>query len=78
MLRPPFAAEPGNAGLALLAAWRDALVEQLEDDATLAEDAGISTEELLAGQTALLAELRVLNRVIGDDRLPEWIAALAR
>ncbi len=59
-------------------AWRDALLDQLEEDATLAEEAGISTEELLAGQTSMLAELRVLNRVIGDERLPEWIAALAR
>lgn len=65
-------------GQAEVRAWRDALVDQLEGDAALAEEADISTEELLAGQTSLLAELRVLNRVLADERLPEWIAALAR
>jgi hypothetical protein len=59
-------------------AWRDALIAQLEEDSDLAEEADISPEELLAGQTSRLSELRVLNRVIGDERLPEWISALAR
>jgi hypothetical protein len=58
--------------------WRDSLIQQLEEDADLADEAGISVEELLAGQTARLAELRVLNRVLGEERLPEWIAELAR
>lgn len=59
-------------------AWRDGLIDQLEEDALLASEAGISTEELLAGQSSMLAELRVLNRVIGEERLPEWLAELAR
>jgi hypothetical protein len=57
--------------------WRNGLIDQLEEDADLADEAGISVEELLAGQTARLAELRVLNRILGEERLPAWIAELA-
>jgi hypothetical protein len=70
---------PGNAPLstAETRAWRDRLVSQLEDDASLAERAGIAVEELLAGQAARLAELRVLNRVLGDEALPGWLQEMA-
>ncbi len=58
-------------------AWRDRLLAQLEEDKSLAEQAGVADEELLAGQTARLSELRVLNRVIGEDRFPDWLMAMA-
>jgi hypothetical protein len=58
-------------------AWRDRLISQMEQDANLADEAEIEREELLAGQGPRLAELRVLNRVLGDDRLPEWLRELA-
>lgn len=57
--------------------WRDRLLAQLEEDKSLAEQAGVEDEELLAGQTARLSELRVLNRIIGDDRFPDWLMAMA-
>jgi hypothetical protein len=50
----------------------------MEDDAQLAEDAEIEREELLAGQGPRLAELRVLNRILGDDSLPGWLREMAQ
>ena len=66
---------PGNHALETseVRAWRDRLIEQLEDDEDYADEAGISREELLAGQGARLAELRVLNRVLGEENLPAWL-----
>ena len=58
-------------------AWRDRLIGQMEDDAGLAEAAEIEREELLAGQGPRLAELRVLNRILGDDTLPTWLREMA-
>jgi hypothetical protein len=58
-------------------AWRDRLVAQLDDDATLGEEAGIGPEELLAGQGTRLAELRVLNRILGEEALPDWLREIA-
>ena len=65
-------------GEADIRAWRDRLVVQMEDDAELAEDAEIEREELLAGQGPRLAELRVLNRILGDDSLPGWLREMAQ
>ncbi|HEX5165793.1 MAG TPA: hypothetical protein VFV93_10390 [Thermomicrobiales bacterium] len=58
-------------------AWRDRLIDQMEQDANLADEAEIEREELLAGQGPRLAELRVLNRVLGDNRLPDWLQEMA-
>jgi hypothetical protein len=58
-------------------AWRDRLIDQMEEDAGLADEAEIEREELLAGQGPRLAELRVLNRVLGEDRLPGWLREMA-
>ena len=58
-------------------AWRDRLIAQMEEDASLADDAEIEREELLAGQGPRLAELRVLNRVLGEDTLPGWLREMA-
>jgi hypothetical protein len=70
---------PGAAPLATdeVRGWRDRLVAQMEEDAALGEQAGIAPEELLPGQGPRLAELRVLNRVLGEERLPAWLRALA-
>jgi hypothetical protein len=73
------AVEPlGNQALETndVRAWRDRIVHQLDEDAALAERAGLSQEELLAGMSTRLAELRVLNRVLGEDALPEWLAKM--
>jgi len=58
-------------------AWRDRLISQMEDDAGLADAAEIEREELLAGQGPRLAELRVLNRILGEDTLPAWLREMA-
>lgn len=76
----PGVIEPsGNEPLqtAEIRAWRERLISQLEEDADLADTAGIAREELLAGQGVRLAELRVLNRVLGDEALPGWLRAMA-
>jgi hypothetical protein len=57
--------------------WRDQLIAQMDADASLAEEAGIAVEELLAGQGSRLAELRVLNRVLGEEELPGWLRVMA-
>ena len=58
-------------------AWRDRLIAQMEEDAGLADAAEIEREELLAGQGPRLAELRVLNRILGEDNLPAWLHEMA-
>jgi hypothetical protein len=58
-------------------AWRDRLIAQMEEDARLADTAEIEREELLAGQGPRLAELRVLNRILGQDSLPAWLREMA-
>jgi len=66
---------PGESALSHdeVRAWRDRIIGQLEDDALLADEAGIPIDELAAGSALRLSELRVLNRVIADDRLPQWL-----
>lgn len=69
---------PGDAPLDLdeVRAWRDRVLEQLESDAALAEQAEVSIDELAAGSALRLSELRVLNRVIAEERLPNWLERL--
>lgn len=54
-------------------AWRERMVQLLDFDATLADEAGIGREELLAAQSSRLSELRVLNRILGDESFPQWL-----
>jgi hypothetical protein len=70
---------PGSAPLQPdeVRAWRNRLIGQMEEDAGLADEASIAREELLAGQGPRLAELRVLNRVLGEDNLPTWLREMA-
>lgn len=69
----------GNAALSQdeVRGWRDRLIDDMQTDAGMAESAGLSMEELLAGQAQRLAELRVLNRVLGEDELPAWLRQMA-
>jgi hypothetical protein len=53
--------------------WRERMVKLLDFDATLADEAGIGREELLAAQSSRLSELRVLNRILGDETFPQWL-----
>lgn len=56
--------------------WRDNLCEVMEQDAGLADTAGIANEELVAVQSGRLSELRILNRILGEAKLPEWLSRL--
>jgi hypothetical protein len=58
--------------------WRDRVLVQLDADAELAERAEVSIEELAAGSALRLSELRVMNRVLGEDILPNWITRLGQ
>lgn len=77
---PGMVEPPGDEPLGTddVRAWRDRLIAQLEDDASLARQAEIELDEVLAGQAARLAELRVLNRVLGEEELPGWLWAMAQ
>ena len=66
---------PGPLSIEQVRGWRDRLCDALDDDARLADEAGLGREELLAFQGGRLTELNVLNRVLGEQRLPEWMAA---
>lgn len=59
-------------------AWRNRMLQQLEEDARLIDAAGVSREELMAVQGARLTELRVLNRILGEFELPDWLWAMAQ
>jgi hypothetical protein len=71
----PTGSEPLDA--AGIRARRDRIVAQLDADAQLAEQANIAPEELIAGLSVRLAELRVLNRILADEALPNWLRELA-
>ena len=73
---PGSAEPPGTDALEMsqVRTWRDRMIELLEYDAGLANEAGLAREELLAAQSNQLAELRVLNRVLGEDRFPSWLS----
>lgn len=73
----PASAEPDGFGPLeqdQVRAWRDGLIEILEFDAGLAEQIELGKEELLAAQSNQLAELRVLNRILGEDVFPAWLS----
>ena len=56
--------------------WRDRVVMLLDHDAELAEQAEIQREELIAIQSPRLAELHILNRVLGEQAMPNWLMAM--
>lgn len=73
---PGSAEPPGSEPLDMgsIRTWRDRMIELLDFDYGLAEEAGITREELLAAQSNRLSELRVLNRILGEDKFPRWLA----
>lgn len=75
----PPSAEPGGTQPLeqhQIRSWRDLLIELLDFDAGLADEVGLGREELLAIQSNQLSELRVLNRILADERLPGWLEEL--
>jgi hypothetical protein len=69
---------PGDAPLqpADIRAWRDRMLAQLDGDGQLADRAGIAREEMLVVQGARLTELRVLNRILAEDKVPAWLQSM--
>jgi hypothetical protein len=53
--------------------WRDRVIAFMEHDAELAERAGISRDEWVMTQSQRLVEMHVLNRVLGEERMPQWL-----
>jgi len=57
-------------------AWRDRVIEVMEHEAGLAEQAGISRDEWVLTQSQRLVEMHVLNRVLGEQRMPKWLVEM--
>lgn len=55
-------------------AWRDRVITFMDHDAKLAETAGLDQGEWLMTQSQRLVEMHVLNRVLGEEKMPEWLA----
>lgn len=53
--------------------WRDRVITFMDHDARLAESAGIERNEWLMTQSQRLVEMHVLNRVLGEEEMPEWL-----
>jgi len=56
--------------------WRDRVIEVMDHDAKLAEKVGIDKQEWIMTQSQRLVELQVLNRVLGEESLPEWLVRM--
>lgn len=54
-------------------AWRDRILQFMDHDVELAEQAGIPREEWLMTQSRRLTELVVLNKVLGEQEIPNWL-----
>ncbi len=59
-------------------AWRDRTLTVMQDDAKLAASAGFPQEQWLMMQSQRLNELLVLNRVLGERVLPDWLERITR
>lgn len=57
-------------------AWRDRVITVMEHEAELAERAGIERDEWVMTQSQRLVEMHVLNRVLGEQRMPNWLQEL--
>lgn len=53
--------------------WRDRVITFMDHDAQLAESAGIEQGEWIMTQSQRLVEMHVLNRVLGEEKMPEWL-----
>lgn len=56
--------------------WRDRVLGQMEQDVELARQAGFPQEEWLLTQNQRMTELVVLNRVLGEQKMPSWFEEL--
>ena len=57
-------------------AWRDRVITFMDHDAGLAESAGLDRSEWLMTQSQRLVEMHVLNRVLGEEEMPEWLKGM--
>jgi hypothetical protein len=56
-----------------ISAWRDRIITFMDHDANLAESAGIEQSDWFMTQSQRLVEMHVLNRVLGETRMPDWL-----
>lgn len=57
-------------------AWRDRIIAVMDHDAQLAEEAGIERTEWILTQSQRLVEMHVLNRVLGEQKMPDWLETM--
>ncbi|MFW6074666.1 MAG: hypothetical protein ACOC9Y_03670 [Chloroflexota bacterium] len=53
--------------------WRDRIIKMMDYDVGLAEEAGVPKDQWLMTQSQRLTELVVLNKVLGEQEIPEWL-----
>lgn len=68
---------PGPLDTETIQGWRDRVISLLERDAETARAADIEQNEWAMTQTSRLVEMHVLNRVLGEDRVPSWLARVS-
>ncbi len=68
--------EEGPLEQSAVRSWRDRVLAFMDHDAKLAESAGIEQGEWLMTQSQRLVEMHVLNRVLGEEKMPEWLATM--
>ena len=54
-------------------AWRDRVIQFMDHDAQLAAEAGIDQSEWVMTQSQRLVEMHILNRVVGEEKMPDWL-----
>ncbi|MEZ4569398.1 MAG: hypothetical protein R2849_03560 [Thermomicrobiales bacterium] len=47
----------------------------MDADAKLAEEAGVDQQEWFMSQSQRMIEMHVLNRILGEDKLPDWLVS---
>jgi hypothetical protein len=65
--------ESGPLDQAAVRAWRDRVITFMDHDAKLAKSAELDRSEWLMTQSQRLVEMHVLNRVLGEEKMPEWL-----
>jgi hypothetical protein len=65
--------EQGALAESEIRAWRDRIITVMDHDAQIAEEAGVDRNEWVLTQSQRLVEMHVLNRVLGEHKMPEWL-----
>lgn len=69
-------AEQGPLDHDAVRGWRNRVIEMMDSDAELAKKVGIDQQEWMMTQSQRMVELHVLNRILGEDALPNWLVRM--